>query len=312
MSTSNAAFSAVKTAADSAPGTPDITCNQDQRTHPKVALASALLYARDPSAFASYRSKAINLIEAARATARDCGNAILSLGRQLGAYVLAADYVGYRDASFVQWVSSIRFTSYPSSHGLWKVLANTSRVTSNNWGTFALASMSVADAYLRDSAGLDKDYAVWRDYGDLGTSTFVHTSDFNTRGAAWVCPAGYEINPASCTDPKREGAGVEDAARTSYPNIANYPAETAQGYVITAEILAKQGYAAWSSNDRQACRHAAWRGRVSDTSGKLSLNWSSADYYVTWITNKRCGMSQPTQAAVFGRIFGFTDWLYGS
>ena len=269
------------------------------RTHPGTTLASALIYAR--TGIESYRTKAVSLIEAARATARDCGNAVLSLGRQLGAYILAADYVGHRTSSFVAWVSSIRTQSFPSSHDLWNNLRRTSQVTSNNWGTFALASVTIADAYLRDASGLATDWAVFVDYGDLGTSRFVHTASYQS---VWSCPVGYEINPASCTTSQKEGAAVEDASRTTYPSIGGYPAEAAQGYVVQAEVLAKAGYAAWTVNDRQVCRNAKWRERLSN------LNYTSADQYVTYMTNRRCGFSQPVTGAPFGRIFGFTDWLY--
>ena len=296
--TSGSAWTALKAAADASAGSPDITCNQDSRTHPGTALAAALVYARTGDS--AYRTKAISLIEAARATARDCGNAILSLGRQLGAYVLAADYAAYRDPSFVSWVASIRTRDFPSSHSRWHVLAGTAADTSNNWGTFALASLTVADAYLADRAGLDRDFGLFRDYGD-GSSSFRHTSSYQ---AIWSCPTGFEINPASCTDPRKEGAAVEDASRTTFPTLGNYPAEAAQGYVVQAEILTKAGYAAWAVNDRQVCRNAKWRERGSN------LNRSSADRYVTWVTNKRCGFAQPTVAAGFGRLAGYTDWLY--
>lgn len=284
-------------AADAAAGTPDITCNQNNRTHPGTALAAALVYARTGQA--SYRTKAISLIEAAYPTARVCGNSVLSLGRQLGAYILAADYVGYRGAGFVSFVSDIR-TRELGGHSRWHTLAGTAADTSNNWGTFALASLTVADAYLGDRNGLDRDFALFRDYGD-GSSEFRHTSSYS---ATWSCPVGYEINPKSCTDPTKEGAPVEDASRTTYPSVGGYPAEAAQGYVVTAEILERAGYAAWALNDSQVCRNALWRGRVGN------LNYSSADQYVTWVTNRRCGLTQPTKPGVFGRVFGYTDWLY--
>lgn len=262
-------------------------------------MAAALVYARTGEV--AYRNKAISLIEAARATTHDCGNAILSLGRQLGAYVLAADYANYRDPSFVAWVRDIRTKDFPSSHGRWHVLAGTAENTSNNWGTFALASLTAADAYLVDHSALDRDWAIFKDYGDLGTPRFQHTSSYS---ATWSCPVGYEINPASCTDPRKEGAAVEDASRTSFPTLGNYPAEAAQGYVLTAELLRVHGYPAWEVNDAQICRNALWRQRGAN------INYGPADYYVTWVTNEQCdGLSQPTKPAGFGRVFGYTDWL---
>jgi len=298
LPTSGAAWTALKAAADASAGSPDITCNQDSRTHPGTALAAGMVYARTGTI--SYRDKAISLVEAARATTRDCGNAILSLGRQLGAYVLAADFAGYRDAGFVSWVSSIRTRDFPSSHGRWHVLADTAVDSSSNWGTFALASLTVADAYLQDTQGLARDWSLFSFYGTAG-GPFSHTSSYQT---VWACPEGYPINPASCTDPRKEGAAVEDASRTSFPTLGGYPAESPQGYVVTAEVLSRQGYPAWTVNDAQVCRNAKWRERGSN------LNHSSADQYVTWVTNARCGLSQPTKPAGFGRVFGFTDWTH--
>lgn len=297
--TTGTAWTALKAAADASAGTPDITCNQDNRQHPGTALAAALVYARTKDN--AYRTKAIALIEAAYPTARTCGNAILSLGRQLGAYVLAADYVGYRSPAFVVWLTDIR-TRNLGGHSRWYTLTGTATDSSNNWGTFALASLTVTDAYLRDTAGLDRDWAVFKGYGD-GSWPFRLTASYQ---AVWSCPAGYAINPASCTDPKKEGAAVEDASRTTFPTLGGYPAEAAQGYVVTAEVLAGQGYAAWTVNDRQVCRNAKWRERLSN------LNRSSADTYVTWVTNARCGLSQPTKPAGYGRVFGFTDYLFGA
>lgn len=296
--TTGLAWAALLAAADASPGTPDITCTQNTRLHPGTALAAALVYAR--TGVESYRTKTIALVEAARSTTRDCDNAVLSLGRQLGAYVLAADYVGYRNDSFMAWVDGARTRDFPSSHSRWRTLRGTAANTSNNWGTFALASLTIADAYLRDNIGLTKDWGLFVDYGD-GTSSFQHTSDYQE---VWSCPVGYEINPASCTDPRKEGAPVEDASRDPFPIVKNYPAEAAQGYVVQAEILARAGYPAWTVNDAQVCRNAEWRGLMGN------LNYSSADQYVTWMTNERCGLTQPTKPAVYGRVFGYTEWLY--
>ena len=232
------------------------------------------------------------------------GNSILSLGRQLGAYVLAADLIGLsgaEDSTFRSWLSSIR-TRNLGGHSRWYTLRDTAIDSSNNWGTFALASLTAADAYLGDTVALERDWRIFAGYGN-GSWPFGRTSSYQ---ATWACPEGFAINPASCTDLRKQGAAVEDASRTTFPTIGGYPAEAAQGYVITAELLARAGRPAWTVNNAQVCRHALWRQRLGN------LNYSSADRYVTWITNARCGHSQPTVAAGYGRVFGYTDWLYGS
>jgi hypothetical protein len=298
LPTTGRAWSNVVEAADADPGEPDITCDQNQREHPGAALASALIYARTGDT--AYRERAIDLIEAAYPTARKCENSILSLGRQLGAYVMAADYADYRDPAFVDWLEGIRSQNL-GGHARWFSLVGTAVDTSNNWGIFALASLTAADAYLEDATALERDFRIFHAYGAGGWS-FRRTNDYQKR---WACPEGFSINPASCDDPRKEGAAVEDASRTRFPRLGQYPAEAAQGYVVQAELLDRQGFPAWDDNDQQVCRNALWRERGDN------LNFSNADAYVTWMTNARCGLSQPTDPARMGRVFGFTDWLYG-
>lgn len=301
LPTTGTAWTSMKAIADGSLGSPDLT-DQDNR-HSVKTLGVALVANRLDSD--SYRAKARAAIMSAIGTERvGAGNSILSLGRQLGAYVLAADLIGMsgaEDSTFRSWLSSIR-TRNLGGHSRWSTLRDTAIDSSNNWGTFALASLTAADAYLGDTVALERDWRIFAGYGN-GSWPFGRTSSYQ---ATWACPEGFAINPASCTDLRKQGAAVEDASRTTFPTIGGYPAEAAQGYVITAELLARAGRPAWTVNNAQVCRHALWRQRLGN------LNYSSADRYVTWITNARCGHSQPTVAAGYGRVFGYTDWLYGS
>ncbi|MDF2734015.1 MAG: hypothetical protein K0S97_638, partial [Chloroflexota bacterium] len=301
LPTTGTAWTSMKAIADGSLGSADLT-DQDNR-HSVKTLGVALVANRLDSD--SYRAKARVAILSAIGTERvGADNSILSLGRQLGAYVLAADLIGLSgadDSTFRSWLSSIR-TRNLGGHSRWYTLRDTAIDSSNNWGTFALASLTAADAYLGDAVALERDWRIFDGYGD-GSWPFGRSSSYQ---ATWACPEGFAINPASCTDLRKQGAAVEDASRTTFPTIGGYPAETAQGFVITAELLARAGRPAWTVNNAQVCRHALWRQRLGN------LNYSSADRYVTWITNARCGQSQPTVAAGFGRVFGYTDWLYGS
>ena len=301
LPTTGTAWTSMKAIADGSLGSADLT-DQDNR-HSVKTLGVALVANRLDSDM--YRAKARVAILSAIGTERvGAENSILALGRQLGAYVLAADLIGLSgadDSTFRSWLSSIR-TRNLGGHSRWYTLRDTAIDSSNNWGTFALASLTAADAYLGDTVALDRDWRIFDGYGD-GSWPFGRSSSYQ---ATWACPEGFAINPASCTDLRKQGAAVEDASRTTFPTIGGYPAETAQGFVITAELLARAGRPAWTVNNAQVCRHAMWRQRLGN------LNYSSADRYVTWFTNARCGQSQPTVAAGYGRVFGYTDWLYAS
>jgi hypothetical protein len=292
LPTSGSAWNALKAAADANPGTPNITCDQNQRAHPGAALASALIYARTFDT--AYRARAISLIEAAYPTAKTCGNAILSLGRQLGAYVLAADYVGYRSPAFVAWLSDIR-TKNLGGHGRWFTLRGTADDSSNNWGTFAQASLVAANAYLGDD--LERDWLRFRGFlGDRSAYIFRVPSDSEP---TWDC--GTDWTPVKvCPGNPRHGAISEDAERSgAYPNISlTYVQEGMQGLGLVAEILSDE-YPAWPLLAPVADFATRWK----------VWNASAVGQHVPWLYNERLGISAPTKPAGYGRTFGYTDWL---
>ena len=150
LPTSGPAWDALVVWADEDPGRPDLT-DQDAR-HGVRILASALVYARtgDPVAINGYIGKGPTYREKARAgilsaigTEREgANNSILALGRQLGAYVLAADFIGLDGADddrFRSWLSDIR-TRDLAGHGRWRSLIQTHEDAPNNWGSFTGAS----------------------------------------------------------------------------------------------------------------------------------------------------------------------------
>jgi hypothetical protein len=106
----------MKKVADSSWDSPDL-CNMDIKQGTQ-ALSAALVYARTGTA--SYYTKTRNAIMSAIGTERsDCE--ILSIGRQLGAYVLAADFIklaGSDDEQFRSWLSAMRTRTF-TGHSRW-------------------------------------------------------------------------------------------------------------------------------------------------------------------------------------------------
>ncbi|HEX5466003.1 MAG TPA: hypothetical protein VFW92_04915 [Candidatus Limnocylindrales bacterium] len=304
--TSGSAYSNLKAVARET-ASPDL-CDQNDQSD-VVALANGLLFARTGQA--SYRTQAIDLITKAMPTQRvGCSNAVLALGRQLGGYVMAADLVGYRDGSFISWLRAIRTKDIGGS-GRWHALRGTSQDSANNWGLWATASLIAADAYLGDSSALAKDWAVFKGYGD-GSWPFQKTSDWS---ADWSCRSGsgsrlpIAIDPQGCTLAggfNGDGAPVEDASRSSFPSASSYIHEALDGMVISALILGRRGYAAWSVNDAQICRVASFAYRVG------RLNDFGGSRFAAWVTDAYCATDVPRQSPTTGgRMLGFTDWLYG-
>ena len=267
---SGAGWASVLAAADGGWAAPDV-CNRDNKADVE-ALAGALVYARTGNA--AYRTKVINAIRAAVASQQDgCSSAVLAMGRQLGGWVMAADYAGYRDPSFVSWVSQIR-TRELGGHSRWHQLRYTSGNSSNNWGIWALASMVAADAYLGDASALAGDWAIFHGYGD-GTHKFEPTSDFLP---GWNCTSYFAIEPGHCGSPDKNGAPVEDASRTGNTTTPDegYANESISGMTVQAMLLARAGYPAWGVNSSQIRRVAGFPGALQ-TRGMRSRSRTSRD-----------------------------------
>jgi hypothetical protein len=306
LPTSGSAWTSLKAVADGSLGIPNLS-DQDNK-HDVKTLAVALVANRLDSD--AYRSKARLAILGAMGTERlEADNSILALGRQLGAYVLAADLIGLagpEDATFRSWLSAIR-TRDLGGHGRYRTLKGTCEDSPHNWGTFACASLIAANRYLGDDAGVARSWAVFRGLtGDR--SAYAGFQDLSSD--AWACP-GVAFTPANSgcpSDPVRHGAFVKDVTRGADPPTADgsglsYTLEILQGVALQAELLARAGHPEAWSRLRPAFDWARRNG---------ALDLSSVGYHVTWWANERYGWSLPTRPAAMGRVFGFTDWLYGS
>lgn len=299
--TSGPAWSALKSVADGSLGTPNIT-DQNNR-HAVRTLAVALVAARtkDPS----YADKARRAIASAIGTDKPSSNTVLAVGRSLGAYVMAADLVGYRDAAFLKWVKHLRDDQI-GTHGRWKSVRATSEDSANNWGTFALTSRIAASAFLGDREDLDRTYQIFTGYTN-GSWPFRKTSSYQV---AWQCGSRFVAVNDSCMKGgwNLGGAPVDDVSRASYPTPhGGYVTEALQGYAVQAMLLERQGYDAWDAGQQMVKRVADFQLRFG------IFNSHQVGYHVSWMLNYYYrGSDYPTEPAGFGRVFGYTDWLFGT
>ena len=319
LSTSSSAWSALKKVADGSWGSADL-CNQDTK-HGAKALAGALVFARTGNS--SYYTKTRNAIMSAMGTERsDCN--MLSIARQLGSYVLAADFIklaGSDDSNFRSWLSKMRTRSF-SFHSRWQVLIDTHADANNNWGSFAGASRIAASLYLGDTSDVAAAAKVVRGFfGDR--SAYSGFRSLSLSEVPWTCSGSSTnytpINPA-CTKLgiNLDGAIVGDVYRDGKGRIwpvgstgIGYTLESLQGLTLQTELLARNGYgAAWGWSN-SALRRAAGLVTRNGKAGGPSWNYSSVSYHVPWLLNFRYGLNLPTKSAGVGRIFGYTDWLYG-
>ena len=304
-STSTAAWKNVLSAAADRSGGVDLA-NQDN-THAARTLAAALVFARtgDAASHDQVVSALRQLPKAPLGSAR-----VLSVARQLGGYAIAADLIGYRDASFQSWIGGMR-TANIGNHGRWTAISQTSEDSPNNWGAWAMASRIAVSSYLGDKADLARAATVFRGFvGERAAyAGFRHTSDFDPSwgcgGTAWV-----PINPANCGG--QSGAIVEDISRSAgaYPSVdttgLTYSWEVLGGATLSSRLLARAGYTdVWQWGDRALLRAATFLQQHGGYTPAYRAN-----QYIPYEINRAYGVDLgPIGPAGYGRQFGFTDWL---
>jgi hypothetical protein len=315
---SGARWANLRSVASSSLGSPNL-CDQDSRHHLRT-LAAALVYARTGNA--AYGTKARGGVMAAIRTQRvGCGNATLALGRQLMAYVLAADFAnlsGTNDATFRSWLRAIR-RKVIGGHSIWNSLFRTHYLSANNWGAYAGASRIAASLYLGDRTDVLAASRITR--GFLGYRTAHAFSDnLSSSALSWSCsPSRYTpVNP-NC---RRggvlvDGVVIADVGRGGslhWPPGSTgiqYQLDSIQGLGMQVELLYQNGYrSAWTWSN-QALRRMANVVTRSRLSGGTGWNQTQASRQMPWLLDRRLGMSIPRQLSGMGRLIGFTDWLWG-
>jgi hypothetical protein len=318
---SGAAWANMREVAAGADGTPNL-CDQDNDHHLRT-LAAALVYARTGDA--RFGSKARSGVMAAIGTQRvGCNNATLALGRQLAAYVLAADFAGLsgsNDTTFRSWLSAIR-TKIIGGHSIWNSLERTHHDSANNWGAYAGAARVAASLYLGDASDVSQASRITRGFlGDRATYAGFE-SNISSSAITWACSGSAStytpVNPA-CTKSgiNVDGAVVADISRggaLKWPpgstGIA-YQLDSIQGLGLQVELLYQNGYSGawnWSSD---ALKRMAGVVTRSAASGGTGWNGTKAARQMPWLLNLRYGTNIPTATAGVGRAIGFADWLYG-
>lgn len=338
---SGSAWDNVRTTAYGSWGTPDLS-NQSI-FHGPSTIAGALVWVRTGDN--TLRVKVRDAIMAAKRTLDsqaeyDLTARTLSLGRQLGAYVIAADLIDLptfdptADAEFRPWLSSIRTQVLPQSNSNWQTLTITHEKAANNWGTFAGASRIAASLYLGDAADVDRAANVFRAW--LGERSFYPaglswgtyfkpTANWSTTGATWACdPVNWiAVNPP-CIKSGVDSAGtpfsldvngalVEDISRggalspTPGSDGHMYSWEVLAGVYAQAEMLYRAGYPDTYDWSNQALK------RAMNFMVRMGWHMTNPSQYVPWIANYRYGATYPTTSPFpRGRIMSWTDWTHNS
>jgi hypothetical protein len=308
----------LKSVADSSLGTPNL-CDQNSRHHLRT-LAAALVYAR--TGRSTYGTKARNGVMAAIKTQRTgCNNATLALGRQLTAYVLAADFAnlsGTPNTTFRNWLRTIRRKDI-GGHSIWDSLVHTHMRSASNWGAYAGAARIAADVYLGDRTDLRQAQLVTRGFlGDRAAYRFW--DKLSSEAKSWACSttswtpvnrwcrrAGMLVDGVVIADVGRGGSRRWPPGDTGI----QYQLDSIQGLGLQVELLYQNGYPnawRWSSG---ALKRMAMVVNRSKAAGGMGWNETQAARQMPWLLDRRLKMKIPRAYSGMGRAIGFTDWLWG-
>jgi hypothetical protein len=251
---SGAAWTTLKTWADKPAGAPNLSDQNDQDD--VVALAKSIVFAR--TGVASYRTDAIQMLRSAVGT--ELPGDALGVARNVAPLALAADFLGWHDATWSSWLGKLR--TWPNPDRAYTLISNQMK-RPNNWGTHAGASRIAVDLYLGDRTDLAAAAAVFRGWAGERSAYASFTYGELSWQANRSSPVG--VNPVGAVvlgmnvdgilpdDMRRGGVAVTVGAAG-----ISYTWEALQGAVLGATLLSRAGFSSWQWGD-QAVRRAVAR-----------------------------------------------------
>jgi len=304
LPTSGPGWENVLRAAQEPTDAPDLS-DMENPTNVRV-MAKALVYARTGEE--RYRQEVVSACLAAIGTER--GGSTLALGRELAAYVIAADLIGGLPEEprrrFDAWLREVRHQKLRGG-----TLVSTHERRPNNWGTSAGASRVAVALYLGDTQDVERAARIFR--GWLGDRSAY--AGFRYGSLAWQAnpntPVG--INPRGS---RREGHSIDgvlpDDQRRSGPfewppPHENYVYGALQGALVQAVLLGNAGYDVWEWGDRALLRAFLWLHAEAGFPAQGDDGWEP------WLVNFHYGVRLPApDPARPGKIAGWTDWTHRS
>ncbi len=303
---SGSAWTNLKAAADRSCATPSLENQEDPAN--VCVMAKALVYARTGTAtYASGVATALRAI----VNSGTYGGRALALGRELVAYVIAADLIDLRtydpslDTSFRAKIRSL--STAPTTEAGTLIQCHENRP--NNWGTHCGASRAAVAAYLGDTAQLARIAQVFKGWlGDRASYAGFKYGDlswqYNSASPVGINPvgamkSGHDIDGVLPDDERRAGGF------TWPPPQENYVWEALQGALAQAVILDRAGYDAFGWQNEALLRAVTWLHEQADFAAESDDTWQPH------IVNYFYGTSFPAPSPSSpGKNVGWTDWTH--
>lgn len=308
--TSGEAWNRMKAAADQSTANPDLS-NQDDNTNVYV-LAAALVYARTGDA--KYKTKVV--AACGKVIGTENGARTLALGRELAAYIVAADLVSLPDAGrFNAWLDTI--PDKRMSDG--KSLVQCMEQRPNNWGTMAMGSLAALAVYRNNQALLDHVAECYLGYignRHKGWTKFIYGDDLSWQFEPNE-PVGINHRGATKNGLNIDGIMPDDMRRMGpfrNPPLANqsYPWEGLQGAAVCAEILSRtpDHKRAWEQQYDAIYRAVSALYRVNSPA-------TGDDLWTVWLVNRAYKdegyrLFPTSNSAYHGKNMGWTSWSHAN
>jgi hypothetical protein len=301
LPTDGPAWESVLEHAMAAPGTP-LLSDQEQDDNVFV-LARAFVCVRqgDEAMCESVRTSVMAAI------GTEDGGRTLALGRELFAYVVAAELVGLSDdddAAFREWLAGVVVEELDG-----RTLVSTHEDRPNNWGTHAGASRLAAAIYLGDEEEIQRCADVF--HGWLGARDVY--AEFEYGELDWQADpdAPVGINPQGST---RDGHSIDGVipddqrragAFTWPPQKENYVYGALEGALVQAAMLHRRGHPAFEWEDQAILRALVWLHDEADYPAEGDDTWQPH------VVNHFYGTDFPAEVpAATGKNVAFTDWTH--
>lgn len=332
LPTSGTAWANVQTWADESNALPNFELSDDdfQSDDTNVTyLAKAMVATRTQNT--TYRDQVVAGIQAiVDSNPDDYKFRALGLGRELGAYVIAADIIDLKTINPTldqQWRQKLQLLRTIEVPGGPDNLIECSNARPNNWGGHCTASRLIVALYLDDQTEVANSIKAFKGWlGDRSTY-----SDFSYGELVWQCnpttPVG--INPKdNCfiQGHNMSGSQPEERRRAQLsfawpPEPSTYEWEGLQGPFSTAVVLANNGYAdVWQWADQALLRAVMWNysgtsnystyGFPDDPQSQMNFPATGDDDWIPYLVNKYYQTNLPTTTTHPGKNTGFTDWTH--
>jgi len=301
LPTSGPAWNYLVNAASGNIGTPNLS-DQNDSTNTKT-LAKALVGVRtgNETYKAQVRTAVMSIMET------ENGGETLALGRNLAAFVIAADLVGLspaQDAQFRAWLGQVIYENLRGRN-----LVSTFEDRPNNWGTMAGGSLAAVAMYLGDQTLLARVAQVFKGWvGDRSSY-----AGFSFGDLSWQADPNnpVAINPLGAM---KDGHSIDGALPDEMrrggsfrwpPRPTGYPWEALQGAIVQAEILYRAGYTdVYQWEDRALLRAVQFL---------YDIGWDATgdDEWIVWVIDSRYGTNfADNPQASAGKIMGWTGWTH--